>query len=495
MFDPPSPLGRRPVRDEHDALGVVSVPAARLWGAATERARLHFAIGGDEARRWPRVVIRAFGLVKRAAAETNQVLGEIDGERAKLILAAAAEVADGAWDDEFPVGVFQTGSGTHTNMNANEVIANRANQIASQPLGRYRPVHPNDHVNRGQSSNDVFPAVMHLATLEALERLLLAVDRLRAALSAGARRWHDLPMLGRTHLQDATPIMFGDVMSGWRAHVDDAVRRLDECRPGLYALPLGATAVGTGINAHPRLRRAGHRSAWPTATARPLRQAAHLGAALAAHDAMAATSAALRALAGALFKIANDVRLYASGPDGGLGELVLPANEPGSSIMPGKVNPSQCEAMTMVALQVFGHDTAVAFANAQGPLQLNVYKPLILHDVLQSARLLDDAVRCVHAVLHRGLAPRPRPHRGAPARLADAGHGAGAAHRLLACRRDRHRRAPRPDSAARGGAGLGPRLGRRLRQLGQARRDGPAARRAGGSGRDRLTRSRRVAAA
>ena len=406
MFDPPSPLGRRPVRDEHDALGVVSVPAARLWGAATERARLHFAIGGDEARRWPRIVIRAFGLVKRAAAETNQVLGEIDGERAKLILAAAAEVADGAWDDEFPVGVFQTGSGTHTNMNANEVIANRANQIANQPLGRYRPVHPNDHVNRGQSSNDVFPAVMHLATLDSLERLLLAVDRLRAALSAGARRWHDLPMLGRTHLQDATPIMFGDVMSGWRAHVDDAVRRLDECRPGLYALPLGATAVGTGINAHPRFG-AQVIQRLAAATARPLRQAAHLGAALAAHDAMAATSAALRALAGALFKIANDVRLYASGPDGGLGELELPANEPGSSIMPGKVNPSQCEALTMVALQVFGHDTAVAFANAQGPLQLNVYKPLILHDVLQSARLLDDACDAFTRFCIEGLRPDP----------------------------------------------------------------------------------------
>ncbi len=317
---------------------------------------------------------------------------------------AAAEVAAGEWDDEFPVGVFQTGSGTHSNMNANEVIANRGNQIAGEPLGRYRPLHPNDHVNRGQSSNDVFPAVMHLATLEGLDTLLLAADRLRAALAAGARRWQDLPMIGRTHLQDATPIMLGDVVAGWNAHIDDAVRRVTECRPGLYALPLGATAVGTGINTDPEF---GVRAIARLAemTGRPLNQARHLGAALAAHDAMAATSAALRALASALFKVANDVRLYASGPHTGLGELILPANEPGSSIMPGKVNPSQCEAVTMVALQVFGLDAAVAMANAQGPLQLNVYKPLILHDVLQSARLLGDACSSFTRYCIEGLEP------------------------------------------------------------------------------------------
>ena len=270
-------------------------------------------------RRWPRAVLRAFGQVKSAAADANREVGALDGKRASLIETAAAEVAAGQWDDEFPVGVFQTGSGTHSNMNANEVIANRGNQIAGEPLGRYRPLHPNDHVNRGQSSNDVFPAVMHLATLEGLDALLLAADRLRAALAAGARRWHDLPMIGRTHLQDATPIMLGDVVAGSNAHIDDAVRRVTECRPGLYALPLGATAVGTGLNTDPEF---GVRAIARLAemTGRPLNQARHLGAALAAHDAMAATSAALRALASALFKVANDVRLYASGPHTGRGQ-------------------------------------------------------------------------------------------------------------------------------------------------------------------------------
>ena len=264
------------------------------------------------------------------------------------------------------MGVFQTGSGTHTNMNANEVIANRANQIAGQPLGRYRPVHPNDHVNRGQSSNDVFPAVMHLATLEALERLLLAVDRLRAALSAGARRWHDLPMLGRTHLQDATPIMFGDVMSGWRAHVDDAVRRLDECRPGLYALPLGATAVGTGINAAPafgaRAIAAPGRGDRPAAAAG---RASRRRAGRARRDGGGERGAA-RAGRGAVQDRQRRAAVCLRDRTAASASWSLPANEPGSSIMPGKVNPSQCEALTMVALQVFGHDTAVALPTPRG---------------------------------------------------------------------------------------------------------------------------------
>jgi fumarate hydratase class II len=394
------------MRQEHDALGLVAVPAGRLWGAQTERSRTHFAIGDDHWRRWPRAVLRALAQVKGAAAEANRDLGELDERRAALIVDAAAEVAEGAWDAEFPVGVFQTGSGTHSNMNANEVIANRANQMAGEPLGRYRPVHPNDHVNRGQSSNDVFPAVMHLATLEALDGLLLAVDRLRAALAAGARRWAALPMLGRTHLQDATPIMLGEVVGAWRAQLDDAVARLAGSRAGLYELPLGATAVGTGLNAHPQFGvRAVERLAG--LTGRPLRQSGNLPAALAAHDAMAATSAALRGLASACFRVANDVRLYASGPAGGIGELVLPANEPGSSIMPGKVNPSQCEALTMAALHAFGADTAVAMANAQGQLQLNVYKPLILHHVLEPARLLGDACTSFTRYCVEGLAPNP----------------------------------------------------------------------------------------
>jgi fumarate hydratase class II len=395
---------RRAMREERDALGPVAVPEGRLWGAETERSRTHFAIGDDGVRRWPRHVLRAFGVVKGAAAEANRDLGVLDEPRARLIVAAAAEVAGGEWDQEFPVGVYQTGSGTHSNMNANEVIANRANLLAGEPLGRYRPVDPHDHVNRGQSSNDVFPAVMHLATLDAVDALLLGVDRVRAALAAGARSWAELPMIGRTHLQDATPIMLGDVVAGWLAHVDDATRRLAGTRERLHELPLGATAVGTGLNAHPEFgRRAiAHAAA---ATGRPLRPADNAVAALAGHDAMAAVSAAQRALATALFKIANDIRLYASGPDTGFGELVLPANEPGSSIMPGKVNPSQCEAMTMVALQVFGLDATVAMANAHGQLQLNVYKPLILHDVLHAARLLDDA--CVSFARHclDGMAP------------------------------------------------------------------------------------------
>jgi fumarate hydratase class II len=344
--------------------------------------------------------------VKAAAAEANQALGVLDNRRAALIVDAAAEVVEGAWDAEFPVGVFQTGSGTHTNMNANEVIANRANQMAGEPLGRYRPVHPNDHVNRGQSSNDVFPAVMHLAALDAIDALLLAADRLRAALAAGARRWADVPMLGRTHLQDATPIMLGDVVGGWRAQVDEAVHRLAACRPGLCELPLGATAVGTGVNAH---REFGERAVARLAerTGRALRQSPNLPAALAAHDAMAAASAGLRGLASACFRLANDVRLYASGPAGGLGELVLPANEPGSSIMPGKVNPSQCEALTMVALHVFGADAVVAQANAQGQLQLNVYKPLILHHVLEPARLLTDACTSFTRYCLEGMTANP----------------------------------------------------------------------------------------
>jgi len=394
------------MREEHDSLGVVPVPADRLWGAQTERSRTHFAIGDAAAYRWPRCVIRALGLVKGAAADANLRLGVIDPGVAALIAQAAMEVSAGQWDAEFPLGVFQTGSGTHTNMNANEVIANRANQLAGGALGEYRPVHPNDHVNRGQSSNDVFPAVMHLATIEALHGLEPAVRALSAALSRHAERWHDLPMLGRTHLQDATPIMLGDVVGSWVAQIDQAWARVAAARPDLYALPLGATAVGTGLTAHREFGPSAI-AVLAAATGDPWRQAANLPAALAAHDAMAAVSAALRGLAGVLFKVANDIRLHASGPRGGLGELRLPENEPGSSIMPGKVNPSQCEALTMVAVHVFGADATVAWANAQGPLQLNVYKPVILHHVLDSARLLRDAVTAFTAYCVEGLDADP----------------------------------------------------------------------------------------
>jgi len=376
----------------------------RLWGAVTERSRSHFAIGDPAAYRWPRGVIRAFGLVKQAAAAANAAVGTIDPAVADLIRQAADEVIAGRLDDEFPLGVFQTGSGTHSNMNANEVIANRANQLAGQAPGTYRPVHPNDHVNHGQSSNDVFPAVMHLATLESLDRLDDTVAQLRTAFAERARRWRAIPILGRTHLQDATPVMLGDVVATWAAQLDHARSRLNETRPYLHQLPLGGTAVGSGLNAHRDfgLRAIEHLAA---ATGYPLRQASDLGAGLSAHDAMETASAALRALAGALFKLANDIRLYGSGPRGGLGELTLPANEPGSSMMPGKVNPSQCEALTMVAVQAFGCDAAVAWANAQGPLQLNVYKPVILHNVLEPARLLRDACVAFTEYCVSGLEP------------------------------------------------------------------------------------------
>ena len=398
------PQSNEHTRLEHDALGPVPVPLNRLWGAVTERSRSHFAIGEPAAYRWPRGVIRAFGLVKGAAAAANAAVGTIDPAVADLIRQAADEVIAGRLDDEFPLGVFQTGSGTHSNMNANEVIANRANQLAGQEPGTYRPVHPNDHVNHGQSSNDVFPAVMHLATLESLDRLDEAVEQLRRALGERAERWREIPILGRTHLQDATPIMLGDVVGSWASQVDHGRSRIREARPYLHRLALGGTAVGSGLNAHRDFgRRAIEHLA--AATGYPLQQAADLVAGLSAHDAMETASAALRSLAGGLFKMANDIRLYGSGPRGGLGELTLPANEPGSSMMPGKVNPSQCEALTMVAVHAYGCDAAVGWANAQGPLQLNVYKPVILHNVLEPARLLRDACVAFTEYCVSGLEP------------------------------------------------------------------------------------------
>ncbi|MCC7032715.1 MAG: class II fumarate hydratase [Acidobacteria bacterium] len=391
-------------RIEHDALGDVEVPAHRLWGAQTQRSLVFFDIGRGRFR-WTRPVVRALGLVKRAAALANHELGELDAERARLIGVAAAEVMAGTLDDEFPLVVFQTGSGTQSNMNANEVIASRANQLAGQPPGSKRPVHPNDHVNLGQSSNDAFPAVMHVAAAEEITRRLgPAVADLHDTLNAKARAFDDVVMIGRTHLQDATPITLGQVIGGWVAQIDAGWSAIVHAREGLYEIPLGGTAVGTGLNAHPEFgaRATAHLRAL---TSLPFRPAANLVAALSAHDAMAAASAALRLLAGALMKMANDVRLYASGPRAGLGELRIPGNEPGSSIMPGKVNPTQSEALTMVAVQVHGNDHAVAFANSQGQLQLNVYKPVILHNVLESIDLLADACLSFDAHCARGLEP------------------------------------------------------------------------------------------
>ncbi len=390
-------------RTEHDSLGPVEVPADHFWGAQTERSRHHFAIGVDRLT-WTRPVIRALGLLKKAAALANAELGELTDDRAALIVRAADEVIAGALDAEFPLVVFQTGSGTQSNMNANEVIANRANQLAGRPLGSHAPVHPNDHVNRGQSSNDGFPVVMHVATTEQLvHRLVPAVTALRDTLSDKATAFDPIVMVGRTHLQDAVPISLGAVVRGWVAQIDDTLAGVTAALPGLHALALGATAVGTGLNAHPKFgaTAARHLAAM---TGQPFHETRNHVAALSGHDAMAAASAALRGLAGALMKMANDVRWYASGPRGGIGELRLPENEPGSSIMPGKINPTQCEALTMVAVHVHGNDAAVAFANSQGNFQLNVFKPVILHNVLESIALLSDAVRSFDTYCARGLA-------------------------------------------------------------------------------------------
>lgn len=391
-------------RTEHDALGSVEVPADRLWGAQTERSRRYFEIGTDRFR-FTRPVIRALGLVKKCSALANRELGELSAEPADLIVRAADEVISGALDTEFPLVVFQTGSGTQTNMNANEVIANRANQLAGSAAGAGKSVHPNDHVNRGQSSNDVFPAVMHVAAAEQIvHRLTPAVVDLRETLAAKAHAFDDIVMIGRTHLQDATPISLGQVVGGWVAQIDETWVGVTASLQGLYALALGGTAVGTGLNAHKNFGVSAS-SHVATETGLDFRVADNHAAALSAHDAMAATSAALRGLAGALMKIANDIRLYASGPRAGIGELRLPENEPGSSIMPGKINPTQCEALTMVAVQVFGNDHAVAFANSQGQFQLNVYKPVILHNVLESIALLADGCRSFDEHCARGLEP------------------------------------------------------------------------------------------
>ena len=385
-------------------MGGVEVPADRLWGAQTERSRHFFAIGVPRFV-WPRRVIRALGLLKKGAAIANASLGTLSSERAELIRRAADEVIEGALDAEFPLVVFQTGSGTQSNMNANEVIANRANQLAGQPLGSHEPVHPNDHVNKGQSSNDGFPVVMHIAAVEAVvQRLIPEVTALRQTLADKSKAHAGVVMIGRTHLQDAVPVTLGQVIGGWVAQIDHGLADVAGALHGLYALALGATAVGTGLNAHPKFG-ATAAAAIAAETGLPFRETSNHFAALSAHDALASLSGALRTLASALMKMANDVRLYSSGPRAGIGELRIPENEPGSSIMPGKINPTQCEALTMVAAQVFGNDATVAFANTQGHFQLNVYKPVILHNVLESIELLADGSRSFDRYCARGLEP------------------------------------------------------------------------------------------
>jgi fumarate hydratase class II len=391
-------------RIEHDSLGEVAVPADRLWGAQTQRSIVNFPIGVERFR-WSRPVIRALGILKKCCALANGELRQLPAEKVAVIARAAQEVIDGQWDGEFPLVVFQTGSGTQTNMNANEVIANRANQLAGGVLGSNQPIHPNDDVNRSQSSNDAFPSVMHIAAVEQIENLLIpALSILRDTLAAKAQTFSRVVMLGRTHLQDATPVTLGQVISGWVAQLDQAIAGIRHALLPLCELAIGGTAIGTGVNAPAKFGEVAARLI-AKETGQAFVSALNKFAALSAHDAMVTASGAVRTLAGALMKIANDVRWYASGPRAGIGELRVPDNEPGSSIMPGKINPTQCEALTQVVVQVFGNDHAVAFAGSQGNFQLNVYKPVILHNLLESVQLLADASRSFEERCARGIEP------------------------------------------------------------------------------------------
>jgi fumarate hydratase class II len=378
-------------RTESDSMGEIAVAADRYWGAQTERSLHHFSIGAEH---FPRPMIRALGILKKAAALANGDLGTLPQPLADLIVKAADEVVAGALDDHFPLFVWQTGSGTQTNMNANEVISNRAIELAGGTMGTKTPVHPNDHVNRGQSSNDTFPTAMHIAAAEeVVHRLLPALDQLRATLAAKADAFAGIVKIGRTHLQDATPLTLGQEISGWVAEMDLSRAALTASLPAVLELAIGGTAVGTGVNTHPEF---GEKAAAHIAklTGLPFRSAPNKFAALAGHEPLVVLHGAIKTLAVSLNKIANDIRWLASGPRSGLGEIVIPENEPGSSIMPGKVNPTQCEAMTMVAAQVMGNDVAVTIGAASGNFELNVFKPLIIHNVLQSTRLLSDA--CVN---------------------------------------------------------------------------------------------------
>ncbi|MGE4045317.1 MAG: class II fumarate hydratase [Acetobacteraceae bacterium] len=376
-------------RTETDSLGSIDIDADRYWGPQTERARRLFQIGEE---RFPPGLIRAVGLQKHAAAQANRDLGELAPELADPIIAAASEIAGGERDAEFPLPVWQTGSGTQTNMNANEVIASRANEILGKGRGQRSPVHPNDHVNRGQSSNDSFPTVMHIAAAEAVERLVPALDELRDALSRRAREWDSVVKVGRTHMMDAVPVTLGQEFAAWARQVELGIERLRDARPRILSVPQGGTAVGTGLNSHPD---------FPSAFCRHLAQLTGLPfvpnpnkfEGMGAHDAFVELSGVLNVLAVSLNKLGNDIRLLGSGPRAGIAELIVPADGLSSSIMPGKTNPTQCEALTMVAAQVMGNHVAVTIGAAQSFLELNVFKPVIIHNVLQSCRLLTDAAR------------------------------------------------------------------------------------------------------
>ncbi|MDP3287534.1 MAG: class II fumarate hydratase [Methyloversatilis sp.] len=392
----------RATRTERDAFGDIEVPAGALWGAQTQRSLAHFHISTE---RMPDALLHALARVKRSAAQVNGELGLLDAERAQAIAGAADEILAGAHADAFPLSVWQTGSGTQTHMNMNEVLANLASERMGGGRGEARCVHPNDHVNLGQSSNDIFPTAMHVAAALAVTHTLLpALTALRATLDGKSLAFADIVKIGRTHLQDATPLTLGQEMSGWVAQLVLAEQGVRACVDGVLALAVGATAVGTGLNTHPEFgQRVVARLAHDTGL--PFRRAANPYAALAGHEALMAAHGALKTLAGALMKIANDVRWLASGPRCGLGELVLPENEPGSSIMPGKVNPTQCEALTMVCCQVMGNDVALGIGAASGNFELNVFKPLIAYNYMQSVRLLADAMAGFDAHCARGIEP------------------------------------------------------------------------------------------
>ncbi len=375
-------------RIESDSMGKIEVPANVYWGAQTQRSLIHFAIGRDT---MPPELIRAFGILKKACALVNQELGKLPADKAKLIVQAADEVIAGKLDDQFPLRIWQTGSGTQTNMNVNEVIANRAIEIAGGVLGSKTPVHPNDHVNMSQSSNDTFPAAMHIAAAERVQKTLIpAIQGVRDALDAEAKEFADVVKIGRTHLQDAVPLTVGQEFSGWVSLLDRDIARLKQVLEGLYDLAIGGTAVGTGLNAHPQFA---ERAAAKIAelTKLPFRSHPNKFAALSAHDEIVFAQGALETLGASLMKISNDIRWLASGPRCGLGELIIPENEPGSSIMPGKVNPTQCEAMTMVVAQVHGATATVGFAGSQGNFELNVFKPVMIYNFLHSVTLIADA--------------------------------------------------------------------------------------------------------
>src|SRR5437016_9916640 len=374
-------------RVETDSMGAIEVAADKYWGAQTERSLLHFNIGFDV---MPREMIRAFGILKKACALVNHDLGKLPEDKLKLIVQACDEVIASKLDEHFPLRVWQTGSGTQTNMNANEVISNRAIEIAGGVMGSKKPIHPNDDVNMSQSSNDIFPTAMHIAAAEQMNKLIPRVLEVESAIDAKATEFKDVVKIGRTHLQDATPLTVGQEMSGWASLLERDIDRMKDTLPGLYDLAIGGTAVGTGLNAHPEFaERAAKKIA--ELTGLPFKSHPNKFAALSAHDEIVFTSGSLKTLAASLTKIANDIRWLASGPRCGLGELILHENVPGSSIMPGKVNPTQSEAMTMVAVQVMGNDAAIGFAGSQGHFELNVFKPVMIHNLLHSIRLMHDA--------------------------------------------------------------------------------------------------------